>query len=51
MKLMWLMFAGALGTAARYGVTLAIESWLRGRGSGSFMAGTQAATFPLGTWW
>ncbi len=49
MKLIWLMLAGALGTAARYGVTLAINGWLRGRGSGALVAGTQGTTFPLGT--
>jgi CrcB protein len=49
MKLMWIMLAGALGTGARYGLTVAIHSWLSGRGSGSFVAGAQGTTFPLGT--
>ena len=33
MKLFWLMAAGALGAAARYGMTLAIQGWLSSRGS------------------
>jgi CrcB protein len=34
---MWLMLAGALGTGVRYGLTVAIQGWLKG------------STFPLGT--
>jgi CrcB protein len=49
MKLVWLMLAGALGTVARYGLTLGVHNWLSGRSSGSLVAGTQATTFPLGT--
>ncbi|HEX8235808.1 MAG TPA: CrcB family protein [Abditibacteriaceae bacterium] len=49
MKLMWLMLAGALGTAARYGLTSTIHSWLSGRGSGGFVTGAQGTIFPLGT--
>lgn len=39
MKLIWLMLAGALGAAARYGLTTLIQSWLHTRGS----------SFPLST--
>ena len=49
MKLVWLMVAGALGAAARYGLTLAIQGWLSGRGSRTPLALNLGATFPLGT--
>ncbi len=49
MKLFWLMLAGALGAAARYGLTIAIQNWLASRGERSFLATNLGATFPLGT--
>jgi CrcB protein len=49
MKLFWLMLAGALGAAARYGLTLVIQSWLAQRGSRTLLAATLGANFPLGT--
>jgi CrcB protein len=49
MKLMWLMLAGALGTLARYGLTVAIQSRLSGRGFGSLMSEAQGIASPLGT--
>ena len=49
MKLFWLMVAGALGTAARYGLSLALQTWLAGRGSRTFTATWLGTTFPLGT--
>ena len=49
MKLFCLMLAGALGTAARYGLTVSIQSWLSGRGAQNFPANFLGTTFPLGT--
>lgn len=49
MRLLWLMVAAALGAAARYGLTITIQSWLGGRGSRVFLATALGATFPLGT--
>jgi CrcB protein len=49
MRLLWLMIAGALGAASRYGLTLAIQTWLGGRGARFFLATALGATFPLGT--
>jgi CrcB protein len=49
MKLLWLMLAGALGTAARYGLTLVIQAWLAGRGSRTLAAAWLGVQFPLGT--
>jgi len=49
MKLFWLMGAGALGTAARYGLTVGIQAWLAGRGSRTFVAQWLGGAFPLGT--
>ena len=49
MKLVWLMIAGALGAAARYGLTLAIQGWLSGKGARTPLALNLGATFPLGT--
>ncbi len=43
------MLAGALGAGARYGLTIAIQSWLAGRGSRGFLVANLGATFPLGT--
>lgn len=49
MKLLLLMTAGALGTAARYGLTLAIQAWLAGRGSRTPSVTWLDPSFPLGT--
>lgn len=49
MRLAWLMLAGGLGAGARYGLSLAIQTWLGGRGSQSFFATALGTTFPLGT--
>ena len=49
MKLFYLMLAGALGAAARYGLTLVIQNWLIARGQRGFLATNFGATFPLGT--
>jgi CrcB protein len=43
------MVAGALGTAARYGLTIALQTWLAGPGSRTFTATWLGTTFPLGT--
>jgi fluoride exporter len=49
MKLLWLMIAGALGAASRYGLTLLIQGWLGRRGSRTFLATALGTTFPLAT--
>ncbi len=49
MRLFWIMLAGALGAGARYSFSLAIQNWLQGRGSRSFLASSLGLTFPLGT--
>jgi len=49
MKLFLLMLAGALGAAARYGLTLAIQGWLSHRGSRTFFSATLGTSFPLST--
>jgi CrcB protein len=43
------MFAGALGAAARYGLTILIQGWLGGRGAQSTIVSVLGSTFPLGT--
>lgn len=49
MKLVWMMLAGSLGVAARYGVTLALQSWLAGLEGRFKWLGAAGAGFPLGT--
>jgi fluoride exporter len=49
MQLLAIMLAGALGTAARYGLTLALRSWMDGHGTQGWLGATLGATFPLGT--
>jgi CrcB protein len=49
MKLLWLMVAGALGAALRYGLTLLIQGWLAQRGSRTFLVTALGTTFPLAT--
>jgi CrcB protein len=49
MKLFLLMLAGALGAATRYGLTLAIQNWLAGRGARSAIATLLGTNFPLAT--
>lgn len=39
MRLLWIMLAGALGAAARYGLTIGIANWM----------GKSGRMFPLGT--
>lgn len=49
MKLFWMMLAGALGVAARYGLTLWIQSWLEKRAMPSAALAVSGGVFPLGT--
>jgi len=49
MKIFGLMLAGAFGALARYGLTLAIQNWLAGRGSRGVVATHMGVAFPLGT--
>lgn len=43
------MLAGGLGVAARYGVTLALQSWLSGLEGRFKWLGAAGAGFPIGT--
>jgi CrcB protein len=45
MKILLLMFAGALGTGVRYGFSLWVQKWIPGWGARTFLG----AGFPLGT--
>ena len=48
-KLFWMMLAGSLGVAARYGVTLMLQSWMANLESRFKWLGAADATFPIGT--
>ena len=48
MKIFALMLAGAFGALARYGLTLAMQSWV-GRESRGFLGARLGPDFPLGT--
>lgn len=49
MRLLWIMLAGALGAAARYGLTLALQGWLKERGASTSLGSFLGSDFPLGT--
>lgn len=48
-RLLWLMLAGALGAASRYGLNLWIQGWLGGHGSQSYLGSRLGSAFPLST--
>lgn len=49
LKIAGLMIAGAFGALARYGLTLAIQSWVAGRDGRGITGAQLGPTFPLGT--
>ncbi len=49
MRILWMMVAGALGVLCRYGFTLAIQTWIGGRGARFALVLVLGATFPLAT--
>ena len=49
MKLFWMMLAGALGVAARYGLTIGVQRWMATRGAQLPVFSALGASFPLGT--
>jgi CrcB protein len=48
-KVFWMMLAGSLGVAARYGVTLMLQTWMSGLETRFKWLGASGAAFPLGT--
>jgi CrcB protein len=49
MKLFWMMLAGALGVAARYGLTIGVQRWMATRGAQLPVFSALGTSFPLGT--